>query len=82
MISIVGTSFRRSLRGGFMVAVAKVRHQSGYGISLNRGRVGHTGRQFNPRQKKIKSGDTIRPSALPLRVEQPERLGGSKGELK
>ena len=49
-----GASFRRSLRGGFMVAVAKVRHQSGYGISLKRGRVGHTGPQFNPRKKNSK----------------------------
>src|SRR5215469_6867094 len=40
--------------GGILVALAKARHQPGYGISLKRGWGGHTGSQFNPPKKKSK----------------------------
>lgn len=40
--------------GGLLVAVAKARHQPGYGISLKRGWGGHTGSQSNLRKKNSK----------------------------
>ena len=40
--------------GGILVALAKARHQPGYGISLKRGWGGHTGSQFNPPKKNSK----------------------------
>jgi hypothetical protein len=37
--------------GGVMVAVAKARHQPGYGIGFKSGWGGHIGSQFNPCKK-------------------------------
>jgi hypothetical protein len=53
-----------------MVAVAKARHQPGYGIGLKSGWDRHFRTQFNRPKKKVKSHDTIHRSTLPLRVEQ------------
>src|SRR5215813_12575413 len=54
-----------------MVAVAKARHQPGYGIGLKRGWDRHVASQYNPRAKgNLQDLDTIRRPALPLPVDQ------------
>ena len=55
---------------GLMVAVAKARHQPGYGIGLKSGWDGQSGTSLSRPEKKFKSNDTIRRPTLPLRGER------------